>query len=58
LKVQSSSNNPRRRRQDVQDIVVLLERTPDLDLGRIRAYFRLFDREKELDELLAEARRK
>jgi hypothetical protein len=57
FKVQSSSNNPRRRLRDMADVLALLERAPNLDLARIRNYFRLFDREKELDELLAQARR-
>ena len=54
FKVQASSNNPRRRDQDRADIRRILERVPGLDLERVRAYFRLFDRKKELDELLAE----
>ncbi len=53
FKVQSSSNNPRRRRQDMADVQRILELVPDLDLERIREYFQLFDREKELDELLS-----
>lgn len=53
LKVQSSSNNPRRVRQYMADIQRLLELVPGLDLTRVREYFRLFDRESELDELLA-----
>lgn len=52
LKVQSSSNDPSRRHRDLADIERLLH-TGELDLGRIREYFRLFDREKELDALLA-----
>jgi len=55
LKVQSSSNDPSRRRRDLADIERLLE-TAQIDLGRVREYFRLFDREKELDALLAERR--
>jgi hypothetical protein len=58
FKVQSSSNNPRRRDQDRADIRRILELVPGLDLERVREYFRLFDREKELDELLAEAARR
>jgi len=53
LKVQSSSNDPSRRRRDLADIEALL-RTGDVDLHRAREYFRLFDREKELDSLLAD----
>lgn len=55
LKVQSSSNDPSRRRQDLADIERLLA-TAQLDLDRVREYFRLFDREKELDVLLSERR--
>jgi len=52
LKVQASSNDPARRRQDLADVERLL-RVGGVDLGRVREYFRLFDREKELDALLA-----
>jgi hypothetical protein len=52
LKVQSSSNDPSRRYLDLADIDRLLRRA-DVDLERAREYFRLFDREKELDALLA-----
>lgn len=55
LKVQSSSNDPSRMRRDLADIERLLE-LAELDLDRIREYFSLFDREKELDALLAERR--
>jgi hypothetical protein len=51
LKVQSSSNDPRRARLDLADIDRLLD-LPGIDLGRVREYFRLFDREPQLDELL------
>jgi hypothetical protein len=40
---------------DLADIQRLL-RSASVDLVRVRAYFRLFDREKELDALLAEER--
>jgi hypothetical protein len=56
LKVQASSNDPRRRHLDLADIARLLE-AADLDLARVREYFRIFDREKELDALLAERSR-
>jgi hypothetical protein len=56
LKVQASSNDPSRRHRDLADIQSLL-RSPQLDLVRVREYFRLFDREKELDVLLEEIRR-
>lgn len=52
LKVQASSNNPSRHALDVGDIVRLLAVHDSLDLDRVREYFRLFDREAELDALL------
>ena len=55
LKVQSSSNDPSRMRRDLADIERLLQ-TGELDPDRIREYFSLFDREKELDALLVEQR--
>ena len=55
LEVQASSNDASRRRLDLADIQRLL-RSADVDLARVREYFRLFDREKELDALLAEER--
>jgi hypothetical protein len=57
LKVQSLSNDPTRRHQDLADIERLLE-TAEVDLDRVRDYFRLFDREKELDALLSRERRR
>jgi hypothetical protein len=56
LKVQSSSNQPRRRPQDMADILRLLERGGEIDISRVREYFRLYDREAELDDLLASLR--
>jgi hypothetical protein len=52
LKVQASSNDARRRHRDLADIERLLD-VADVDLSRAREYFRIFDREKELDALLA-----
>ena len=52
LKVQSSSNDPRRRGRDMVDVERLLA-SGDVDLDRARKYFQLFDRESELDVLLA-----
>ncbi len=52
LKVQASANDPARARQDLADIEKLL-RNSKVDFGRVREYFRLFDREAELDALLA-----
>jgi predicted nucleotidyltransferase len=57
LKVQASSNDATRRHRDLADIQSLLRVAPGVDLARVREYFRLFDREKELDALLEEARR-
>ncbi len=54
LKVQASSNNPARLRIDMADIARLLQAAHDVDLERVREYFRIFDREKELESLLAE----
>ena len=53
LKVQSSTNNPKRLRLDLDDIERLLAAHPEIDMDRVREYFRLFDREAELDDLLA-----
>lgn len=55
LKVQASSNDPSRRHRDLADIERLLG-VEGVDLERVREYFRLFDREKELDALLAQER--
>ena len=52
LEVQSSSNDQARRYQNLADIDRLLRRAP-VDLARVREYFRIFDRGKELDALLA-----
>jgi len=52
LKVQAYSNDPTRGRQDLADVEKLL-RNAKIDLGRVREYFRLFDREGDLDALLA-----
>jgi N12 class adenine-specific DNA methylase len=52
LKVQACSNDPTRSRQDLADIEKLL-RSAKIDLDRVREYFRIFDREADLDALLA-----
>ncbi len=54
LKVQSSTNDPSRQRLDMADIVRLLRAERNVDMQRVREYFRVFEREKELEELLAE----
>ena len=56
LKVQSSSNNPKRLRLDLADIERLLQANPDIELALVREYFALFDRENELDEILVRMR--
>lgn len=54
FKLQALVNDPLRT-QDLEDIRALLrENRHDLDLEELRQYFRLFDRESLLDELLAE----
>ncbi len=52
LKVQAYSNDPKRRCQDLADIQRLLQSARELDLERVREYFRIFDREQELEDLL------
>lgn len=54
LKVQAYANNPKRRLKDQFDIQRIL-RFGRPDMERVRFYFRLFDREADLDALLAEA---
>ena len=54
FKLQGLVNNPRRT-QDLEDIRALLRANRGaLDLEQVRGYFRLFEREPLLDELLAE----
>jgi hypothetical protein len=54
FKVQALVNDPSRR-QDVADIQALLKHNrATLDMNEVRGYFRLFNREELLDELLAE----
>lgn len=58
LKVQASYSNPRRL-QDLIDIERLLGANQSrLDLDRVRSYFKLFDRERDLDRALALVARK
>lgn len=55
LKVQASSNNPKRLRHDMADVRMLLENNfSKLDLALIREYFMLFGRERELDDMIKE----
>jgi hypothetical protein len=54
FKLQGIVNNPRRT-QDLEDIKALLRANRDtLDIAEVREYFRLFDREGLLDDLLNE----
>jgi hypothetical protein len=56
FKLQGLVNDPART-QDLEDIRRLLRANAGaLDLGEVREYFRLFDREAMLDDLLGEAR--
>lgn len=52
LKVQAYANDPTRGRRDLADIEQLL-RHAKVDGNRVREYFRSFDREGDLDALLA-----
>ena len=53
LKVQSSSNDPQRLHQDMADIESLIRNNyPNLDVDILREYFDLFDRQKELSNVL------
>jgi hypothetical protein len=55
LKVQSSSNDKARYNQDMADIRAVIENNySQLDMDLIREYFALFNREKELDEILGD----
>ncbi len=55
LKVQSAVNDPRRQDQDMSDIRSLLRKHRNaMDLGLVREYFRVFDRDQDLDRLLRE----
>ncbi len=52
LKIQSSSNDASRYHQDMADIEAVMRLKKNLDLELIRGYFKLFDREQELDQIL------
>jgi hypothetical protein len=54
FKLQGLVNNPRRT-QDLEDIRALLRANREtLDMVEVREYFRLFNRESQLDELISE----
>jgi hypothetical protein len=53
LKIQSSSNDPQRRAQDMADIELLIKNNyPNLDLAILGEYFDLFERRQELDSII------
>lgn len=52
LKVQASTNDPKRLHKDMADIQMILENNDYLDMVLIREYFDLFGRGKELEKLL------
>ncbi len=55
LKVQASSNDPARLYQDMADVRELIRNNyATLDTGLLREYFALFEREKELDDIIRE----
>jgi len=55
LKVQASSNNPKRLHKDMSDIRMILENNySKLDLNLVREYFSLFSRRKEFDDMIKE----
>ncbi len=56
LKVQASSNDPSRFHQDMADIEALMKANwNSLNFELIREYFSLFEREKELDQIIRRA---
>ena len=55
LKVQASSNNPKRLYKDMSDIRMILENNySTLDLNLVKEFFSLFSREKEFDDMIKE----
>lgn len=53
LKVQSSSNDPKRYHQDMADIEGIMRANyKNLDMNLIKEYFALFNREGELEEIM------
>jgi hypothetical protein len=57
LKLQALANDPTRR-QDEADIEALLATVTSLDVPLLRDYFRLFEREADLDRFLAKTRKR
>ncbi len=57
FKVQSSTNDQERYERDMIDIKWLLKSNyPNLNIDLIREYFRIFNRESELDKILMEVK--
>jgi len=56
LKVQAYANNPLRRHRELADIERLLQ-FGAVDAERVRSYFRMFECESDLDQLLAGLRK-
>ena len=55
LKIQAIANNPLRRDRDFSDIKALLKKHgKEMDMELVREYFRLFEKEGELDLILRE----
>lgn len=55
LKVQASSNDAKRLYQDMADIRELIQNNySTLDMNLVREYFSIFNREKELDDIIKE----
>ncbi len=53
LKIQGATSNPVRYFHDLADIQRLLQMGSDINLDRVREYFRIFGREPDLDRLLS-----
>ncbi|MFC1698727.1 nucleotidyltransferase [Candidatus Omnitrophota bacterium] len=55
LKLQASANDPKRLRQDMADIVQLIdENRSKLDMNLVREYFQIFDRTQDLNDIIKE----
>ena len=55
LKIQSSSNDPKRYHQDMADIRLLIENNYEkLDMKIMNEYFTLFNRQNELEDIKKE----
>lgn len=55
LKLQASTNDPKRIRQDMADIEQLIkENYSELDMSLVKEYFQLFDRKQDLHDIVKE----